>query len=45
VQGLSPGTPLYAKRLKDGDRGWATVPPATPPMVNDPGNPDEPHDA
>ena len=45
VQGLSPGTSLYAKRLKDGNRGWATVPPATPPMVNDPGNPDEPHDA
>ena len=45
VQGLSPGTPLYAKRLKDGDRGWATVPPAPPPMVNDPGNPEEPHDA
>ena len=45
VEGLSPGTPLYDKRLKDGDRGWATVPPAPPPMVNDPGNPDAPHDA
>jgi cytochrome c oxidase subunit 2 len=45
VQGLSPGTALYEKRLKDGDRGWATVPPAPPPMVNDPGNPDAPHDA
>jgi cytochrome c oxidase subunit 2 len=45
VEGLSPGTPLYEKRLKDGDRGWATVPPAPPPMVNDPGNPDAPHDA
>ena len=45
VEGLSPGTPLYEKRLTDGDRGWATVPPAPPPMVNDPGNPDAPHDA
>ena len=45
VQGLSPGTPLYEKRLKEGDRGWATVAPAAPPMVNDPGNPEEPHDS
>ena len=45
VAGLSPGTELYAQRLAQGDRGWATVPPAPPPMVNDPGNPNAPHDA
>ena len=45
VPGLSPATPLYAQRLAKGDRGWATVPPALPPMVNDPGTPEAPHDA
>ena len=45
VKGLSPGTPLYEKRLKEGDRGWATVAPAAPPMVNDPGNPEASHDS
>ena len=45
VKGLSPGTPLYEKRLKEGDRGWATVAPSAPPMVNDPGNPEAPHDS
>ena len=45
VQGLSPGTPLYEKRLREGNRGWATVAPAAPPMVNDPGNPEAPHDS
>ena len=43
--GLSPGNELYAKRLETGDRGWATVPPAPPPMVNDPGDASIPHDA
>ncbi|MEC8606818.1 MAG: cytochrome c oxidase subunit II [Cyanobacteriota bacterium] len=43
--GLSPGNELYAKRLATGDRGWATVPPAPPPMVNDPGDASIPHDA
>ena len=43
--GLSPGSELYAKRLAAGDRGWATVPPAPPPMVNDPGDASIPHDA
>lgn len=45
VPGLSPGTALYNERLAKGNKGWATVPPAPPPMVNDPGNPDAPHDA
>jgi cytochrome c oxidase subunit 2 len=45
VPGLSPGTALYSERLAKGNKGWATVPPAPAPMVNDPGNPDAPHDA
>jgi len=45
VQGLSQATALYADRLAKGDKGWATVKPAPPPMVNDPGTPDAPHDA
>ena len=43
--GLSPGNALYAKRLANGNKGWATVPPAPPPMVNDPGDASIPHDA
>ena len=43
--GLSPGSDLYAKRLANGDKGWATVPPAPAPMVNDPGDASIPHDA
>ena len=43
--GLSPGTELYAKRLAKGNKGWATVPPAPAPMVNDPGDASIPHDA
>lgn len=43
--GLSPGNELYAKRLANGNKGWATVPPAPPPMVNDPGDASIPHDA
>ncbi len=45
VPGLSPGTVFYQKRLSKGNKGWATVPPAPPPMVNDPGNPEETHEA
>ena len=43
--GLDPGRPLYDRRIARGDKGWATVPPAPPPMVNDPGDPSIPHDA
>ena len=43
--GLDPGRPLYDRRLSRGDKGWATVPPAPAPMVNDPGDPSIPHDA
>jgi cytochrome c oxidase subunit 2 len=43
--GLSPGSDLYAKRLANGDKGWATVPPAPAPLVNDPGDASIPHDA
>ncbi|MAR08052.1 MAG: cytochrome C oxidase subunit II [Cyanobium sp. NAT70] len=43
--GLNPGHPLYEKRLANGDKGWATVPPAPAPMVNDPGDQNAPHDA
>ena len=43
--GLDPGRPLYERRLSKGDKGWATVPPAPAPMVNDPGDPTAPHEA
>lgn len=43
--GLDPGRALYERRLARGDKGWATVPPAPPPQVNDPGDPSIPHDA
>lgn len=45
VPGFSPATAMYQERLAKGDKGWATVKPAPPPMVNDPGTPDAPHDA
>ena len=43
--GLDPGRALYDRRLARGDKGWATVPPAPAPLVNDPGDPSLPHDA
>ena len=43
--GLDPGRTLYDRRIARGDKGWATVPPAPAPMVNDPGDPSIPHDA
>ena len=43
--GLDPGRALYDRRIARGDEGWATVPPAPAPMVNDPGDPSIPHDA
>ncbi|EHA64136.1 cytochrome c oxidase subunit II [Synechococcus sp. WH 8016] len=44
-QGLDPSRDLYNRRIARGDKGWATVPPAPAPMVNDPGDPSIPHDA
>ena len=43
--GLDPGRALYDRRIARGNKGWATVPPAPAPMVNDPGDPSIPHDA
>ena len=37
-KGLNPASFLYQERLKKGNKGWATPPPAPSPMVNDPGN-------
>ena len=36
---------LYHRRLERGDRGWAVVPPAPPPMVNVSADPAAPHEA
>ena len=44
-RGLDPSRALYDRRIARGDKGWATVPPAPAPMVNDPGDPFIPHDA
>ncbi len=44
-EGLDPSRTLYDRRIARGDKGWATVPPAPAPMVNDPGDPSIPHDA
>ncbi len=38
-------TELHRRRLERGDRGWATVPPADPPLVNVGLDPAAPHDA
>ena len=42
--GLNPAGRLYDKRLKNGNRGWATVEPAPDPKVQDSGFEDRPHD-
>ena len=42
--GLNPAGQLYEKRLKDGNRGWATVEPAPAPKVQDKGFEERPHD-
>ena len=44
VDGLNQAGFLYKKRLEKGDKGWATIPPSPPPLVNDPGDPDSPHE-
>jgi cytochrome c oxidase subunit 2 len=43
--GFNAATDLYRLRLEKGDRGWATVPPAPPPMVNVSADPSAPHEA
>tara|TARA_B100000945_G_C20413908_1_gene614115 strand:+ start:1351 stop:2286 length:936 start_codon:yes stop_codon:yes gene_type:complete len=42
--GLNPAGRLYKKRLKDGNRGWATVKPAPAPQVQDVGSEERTHD-
>ena len=42
--GLNPAGRLYDKRLKNGNRGWATVEPAPAPKVQDAGSEERPHD-
>ena len=44
VDGLNQAGFLYKKRLEKGDKGGATISPAPSPQVNDPGNPDAPHE-
>tara|TARA_B100000945_G_scaffold320598_1_gene331178 strand:+ start:1365 stop:2300 length:936 start_codon:yes stop_codon:yes gene_type:complete len=41
--GLNPAGRLYEKRLKNGNRGWATVEPAPAPKVQDIGLENRPH--
>jgi cytochrome c oxidase subunit 2 len=36
---------LYGRRLEGGNRGWATVPPAPPPLVNVDADPSAAHEA
>ena len=36
---------LHGKRLERGDQGWATVPPAPPPLVNVGLDPNAPHES
>ena len=43
--GLNPAGRLYEKRLKNGNRGWATVKPAPDPKVNEVGSEARPHDS
>jgi len=44
VSGLNQAGNLYKKRLEKGDRGWATVPPTPAPLVNEPGDYQQPHE-
>lgn len=41
----NPATELYGRRLESGDRGWALVPPAPPPLVNVDVDPTATHEA
>ena len=44
VSGLNQAGILYKKRLEKGDRGWATLPPKSAPLVNEPGDYQQPHE-
>ena len=44
VSGLNQAGILYKKRLEKGDRGWATVAPTPAPLVNEPGDYQQPHE-
>lgn len=41
----NPASELYQRRLKQGDRGWAVVPPAPPPLVHVGLDPQTSHEA
>ena len=41
----NPAAALYGRRLESGDRGWALVPPAPPPLVNVDVDPTATHEA
>ncbi|MFN9622422.1 MAG: cytochrome c oxidase subunit II [Cyanobacteriota bacterium] len=41
----NPALDLHGRRLKRGDQGWATVPPAPPPLVNAGLDPQATHEA
>jgi len=43
--GFNAATDLYRSRIEKGDRGWATVVPAPPPLVNVSADPSAPHEA
>ena len=43
--GLNPAGRLYEKRLRNGNRGWATVKPAPDPKVNEVGSEARLHDS
>jgi cytochrome c oxidase subunit 2 len=42
---FNAATDLYRRRLENGDLGWATVPPAPPPLVNVSADPSAFHEA
>jgi cytochrome c oxidase subunit 2 len=43
--GYNAAEDLYRSRLEKGDKGWGTVPPAPPPLVNVSADPSAPHEA
>jgi cytochrome c oxidase subunit 2 len=45
VPAANPAQELWSRRLRRGNRGWATVPPAPPPLVHVDTDPTAPHEA